>query len=199
MHDKQEALRQIDTEIGQMNTKKDSLAAAVDDVRTSIAVVLTGIRKIGKDVESLNNEIARIGNANDRLQAEIALLEQRRGLIDHARLVKEPTPSLYPVFPRKVESVIVAGLLGAIFFTGIALFADRLQSRSRLRTVAAARAEAMLPWAAAAGHAVTALGRSSLYSEKIVSSQEEPRVGDVTDRLNPAARVGRAVGGAHDL
>jgi hypothetical protein len=124
MRGKQEALRQIDNQISQTGMVRDNMRTVIDNIQTSIAVIRT--------------EIEKIGNASDKLRTEMTLLEDRRGRIDHARLVKEPTSSLDPVFPRKIESVLVAGFLGFIGFTGIAIFVDRLQSRSRQRAAAAA-------------------------------------------------------------
>jgi uncharacterized protein involved in exopolysaccharide biosynthesis len=56
-----------------------------------------------------------------------------KGRIDYARLVKEPTPSLYPISPRKSEIILMAGLLGVLMFTMAAFFIEHLEKRSRVK------------------------------------------------------------------
>jgi uncharacterized protein involved in exopolysaccharide biosynthesis len=46
-------------------------------------------------------------------------------------LVKEPTPSLYPVFPRKRVNVALAGVLGLFMFTLVAFFIEYISKEQQ--------------------------------------------------------------------
>lgn len=69
------------------------------------------------EIEKLNNEIENIKN-------QIDLLNKRKGRIDYAQLIKEPTSSLYPVSPRKKLNVLIAGILSLMIFTILAFFLE---------------------------------------------------------------------------
>jgi uncharacterized protein involved in exopolysaccharide biosynthesis len=46
-------------------------------------------------------------------------------------LVKEPTPSLYPVSPRKRVNVAIAGILGLFMFTMLAFFIEYISKQEQ--------------------------------------------------------------------
>jgi LPS O-antigen subunit length determinant protein (WzzB/FepE family) len=79
------------------------------------------------DEENLNTEIEN--REKKLLQADntIKNLNQKKGLIDYTRLVKEPTASAGPVSPNKKLIVAIAFLAGLVFFTLIALFLEYIE------------------------------------------------------------------------
>jgi len=85
------------------------------------------IKMLDTRIERLNNGIDKIKNEIDNTNNDINLLKERKGQIDYAQLVKEPTPSLYPVSPRKIFNVAVAGVLGLTIFTIIAFFIEYIE------------------------------------------------------------------------
>jgi len=99
MLDKQEQIRQIDTQISQIRTQ----------------------------IETDRNEIARIKNTIAVLETEIRLLGDKKARIDYAQLIKEPTSSLYPVSPRKKVNVVIAGVIGLFMFTILAFFLEYIK------------------------------------------------------------------------
>lgn len=133
IRDKQEQLRQIDTQIQQINAQKDSIAAEIDNVLTQIAVIKTEIEKIKNEIETLKNDIAKTQNAISNFQGENRLLEDKKARIDYTQLIKTPTPSLYPVSPRKVRNVAVAGILGIFMFSVLAVFVEYIE-KNRARS-----------------------------------------------------------------
>jgi len=58
---------------------------------------------------------------------EIDNLNERKGRLDYAQLIKEPTSSLYPVSPKKKLNVLIASILGLMAFTMLAFFLESLE------------------------------------------------------------------------
>jgi capsular polysaccharide biosynthesis protein len=74
-----------------------------------------------EDVYSaLQEEEATISKINNT----IANLKERKGRIDRTKIVKEPTSSIYPVYPKKKLNVLIAGIIGVMLFTVLAFFLD---------------------------------------------------------------------------
>ena len=129
IHDKEEQLRQIDNQIQQVNTQKDTIRAEIDNIMTEIAVIKTEIDKIKNTISTEKNEIEKIKNTILILKTETKLIEDKKARIDYTQLIKEPTSSLYPVSPNKRMNVLIAGILGIIIFTMLALFLEYLEKQ----------------------------------------------------------------------
>jgi LPS O-antigen subunit length determinant protein (WzzB/FepE family) len=92
--------------------------------------------------EKLSNEKLQEENVNSALQQEkatigkldntIANLKETMGRIDLTKIVKNPTRSVYPVFPRKKLNVLIAAILGLVVFTLLVLFLDYLESKKQI-------------------------------------------------------------------
>ena len=67
-----------------------------------------------------NNEISNIKN-------DISYLEGRKARIDYTQLIKEPTSSLYPVFPKKKLIILVTGILSLLIFSILALSLEYIE------------------------------------------------------------------------
>jgi capsular polysaccharide biosynthesis protein len=72
------------------------------------------------DIDNKEKEIKQIENSMARLQ-------ERKGRIDFTQLIKEPTSSLYPVYPRKGLNLSIAGILALIIFTILAFFLEYIK------------------------------------------------------------------------
>ena len=83
--------------------------------------------------EDINLEIENKDETIKQLENEIGNLNERRGRIDYAQLIKEPTSSLYPVAPKKKRNVIIAGILGLMIFTMLAFFLEYLEKQKNKR------------------------------------------------------------------
>ena len=79
------------------------------------------------DEENINIEIENKQKRIKQLENEINNLNEIKGRIDYAQLTKEPTSSLRPVSPKKKLNVLIAGILGLMIFTMLALFLDYIE------------------------------------------------------------------------
>ena len=81
--------------------------------------------------EDINLEIENKDETIKQLENEIGNLNERRGRIDYAQLIKEPTSSLYPVAPKNKINVLIAGILGLMIFTMLAFFLEYLEKHKK--------------------------------------------------------------------
>lgn len=91
------------------------------------------IKSAEQQIKILANEIERLKTEIESLQNTITLLNEKKGRIDYAQLVKEPTPSLRPVSPRKPFIVVTAGLIGLILFTPLAFIMEYLEKQKAVK------------------------------------------------------------------
>lgn len=83
------------------------------------------IKQLDTQIEKLKNEMADMDN-------QIALFKEKKGRIDYAQMIKEPTPSLQPVSPKKKLNVLMAGFFGLTLFTLLAFFLEYLKKQMAL-------------------------------------------------------------------
>ena len=124
IREKEEQLRQIDNQILQVETQKDTIKTEIDNITTEISVIKTEVEKINTEIIAMRNDIEKIINTSNTLKSDIQLLGNKKARIDFAQLIKEPTPSLYPVAPKKKQNVLIAGFLSLVVFCILALFLD---------------------------------------------------------------------------
>jgi len=129
IRNKEEQFRQIDNQIQQINTHKETIKTEIEDIMTQIVVIKTGIEKIKNEIKTVKNEIEKIKNTINTQETEIHLLEDKKARIDYTQLIKEPTSSLYPVSPKKILNILVAGILGLMAFTMLAFFLESLEKQ----------------------------------------------------------------------
>jgi uncharacterized protein involved in exopolysaccharide biosynthesis len=89
--------------------------------------------------EKLFNERLRVENLNSDLHIErarieqldttIANLKERKGRIDYTRIVKDPTPSVDPIFPKKRLNILIAGFFGLIVFIMLVMFLESIAKK----------------------------------------------------------------------
>ena len=79
--------------------------------------------------ENINLEIVNKEERIKQLENDIDNLNERKGRIDYAQLIKEPTSSLYPVFPKKKLIVLIVGIFSLLSFTMLAFFVEYLEKQ----------------------------------------------------------------------
>jgi capsular polysaccharide biosynthesis protein len=89
------------------------------------------LRQLDNQIIQIQNQQESIRNETTILKTDIQFLGQEKERIDFASLVKEPTPSFFPVAPKKKQNVLIAGFLSLVVFCFLALFLNYLkQNRS---------------------------------------------------------------------
>ena len=103
----------LDEKLSHEREKQEELKLAIKSGEEDIKLLNTDIERLKKEIENLKNHIN--------------LLKERKGRIDYAELIKEPTPSLFPVSPKKLFNVVIAGLIGLAIFVSLAFFLEFLE------------------------------------------------------------------------
>jgi LPS O-antigen subunit length determinant protein (WzzB/FepE family) len=78
---------------------------------------------------TLNELLSEKKIEEEDLNLEIENLNERKGRLDYAQLIKEPTSSLFPVSPKKKLIVLITGVLGLLIFTMLAFFLEYLEKQ----------------------------------------------------------------------
>ncbi len=81
------------------------------------------------NIEGKKTEIENVNNEIENVKDQIALLNEKKARVDYAQLIKEPTPSLGPVSPKKKRNVMIAGILGLMIFTMLAFFLEYIEEQ----------------------------------------------------------------------
>jgi len=110
----------LDEKLSNEKIIRENLDLFIKERKESIKISDTQIEKLNTGIDKIKNEI-------DNTKNVIILLRERKGQIDYAQLVKEPTSSLYPVSPRKKLNVAIAGILGMMIFTILAFFIENIK------------------------------------------------------------------------
>jgi succinoglycan biosynthesis transport protein ExoP len=95
-----------------------------ENLRFSIKEKEQAIKQLNTSIDKLKNEINDVERENE-------LLNERKLRIDYTQLVKEPTPSRYPVFPKKRVFVLVGTIVGLLFFTLLAFLLDYIEKKRK--------------------------------------------------------------------
>jgi len=133
--------KKIDNQIEQIKTQNDDIETKIDDINTEIENVKTRIEDINTQINNVKNEIEKINNRIATIKNEIRIknneisnikndisyLEGRKARIDYTQLIKEPTSSLYPVFPKKKLIILVTGILSLLIFSILALSLEYIE------------------------------------------------------------------------
>ena len=110
----------LDEKLSNEKIIRENLDLSIKERKESIKISDTQIDKLKIGIDKIKNEM-------DNTKNDISLLRERKGQIDYAQLIKEPTPSLYPVSPRKKLNVVIAGILGLMIFTILAFFIEYIE------------------------------------------------------------------------
>jgi len=83
--------------------------------------------------ENYKEKIKQNEQRIQQINSIIKNLIERKGRMDYAKFVKEPTASLKPVSPKKRTNVLLAGILGLMLFTILAFFLDYVENHKALK------------------------------------------------------------------
>lgn len=77
----------------------------------------------------LKLEIEEKEERKEELEGMIYKLEKKKGKKEFSQIIKDPTPSLNPVAPKKTLYVMIAGTLGLMTFTILAFFVEYIKKQ----------------------------------------------------------------------
>jgi len=112
----------LDEKLSNEKITQENLKLLMKEKNEEIKQLDTGIEKLKTEIDKINNEIENIKN-------QIGFLSEKKARIDYTQLIKEPTSSLSPVFPKKKLIVLIAGILGLMIFTMLAFFLEYLEKQ----------------------------------------------------------------------
>jgi LPS O-antigen subunit length determinant protein (WzzB/FepE family) len=72
---------------------------------------------------SIQDETAQIA----KLDTLITNLKQRKGMIDHTKIIKAPTSSVHPVKPKKDLNILMAAILSIVVFSVLILLIENVK------------------------------------------------------------------------
>lgn len=76
--------------------------------------------------EDINSDLELENSTIEKIENTIANLKDRKGRMDRTKIIKEPTSSVRPVWPRKKMNVLIAFIFGIIVFSLLVLFLEYL-------------------------------------------------------------------------
>ncbi len=82
------------------------------------------LSKERKGEADIQSRIQKESSNMAKLDTTIANLNERKGYIDYTKVIKAPTRSINPVFPKKRLNIVLAFILGFMIFTMVAFFMD---------------------------------------------------------------------------
>jgi capsular polysaccharide biosynthesis protein len=89
------------------------------------------LKNEGMQEENVHSDRKKEEAAISQINNTIANLKERKGRIDKTKIVKEPTSSIYPVFPKKKINILIAALVGFALFTFLAFFINYVESKKK--------------------------------------------------------------------
>ncbi|MGQ9617988.1 MAG: Wzz/FepE/Etk N-terminal domain-containing protein [Candidatus Aminicenantia bacterium] len=105
-----------------------------ENLNVHLSVKEHDLKQLNIDISQLKNKIDIVKNEIEKIKTEIEehkntidSLKQKKRLIDKTSVVKPPTPSLYPVFPKKRLNVAITFILSSIFFSLLAFFIEYIE------------------------------------------------------------------------
>jgi succinoglycan biosynthesis transport protein ExoP len=114
----QQNLRYYDALDEKLNAEK----LIQENLRFSVKEKEQAIRQLDNSIDKLKNEINDVERENE-------FLSERKLRIDYTQLIKKPTSSRYPVFPKKRVFVLVSAIVGLLVFTLLAFLLDYIERR----------------------------------------------------------------------
>lgn len=91
------------------------------------------VKENTEEIKTFDTEIEKIKREIEDFKNEIDFLKERKARIDYTQLIKEPTTSLYPVFPNKRLIVVLAGIVSLGVFTTLALFLEYIEKQKAVK------------------------------------------------------------------
>jgi len=125
---------EIQNNLAYYNTLGEKLSMekiAQENARLSINDSNDKIKKLYINMDESRNEIDKVKIEIDNVKSQMALLAERKARIDYTQLIKEPTASLFPVSPKKAKNILIAGILGLLIFSIVAIFLEQIEKQKK--------------------------------------------------------------------
>lgn len=107
----------------------DSLEEELNKERINQEEIKLLIRDKEQEIKGLKNQIEKFNREIAGIRSNMELLAEKKQRIDYTQLVKEPTVSTYPVYPKRMLNVAIAGFLGLLCFSILALFLNAIEMK----------------------------------------------------------------------
>ena len=118
------------TEIQQNFRYYNTLEENLSKERINLENTRLFVRDKEQEIKGIENQIEKISQEIAGIRNDIELLVEKKQRIDYTQLMKEPTVSLYPVSPKKMSNVAIAGFLGLFCFSILALLLNAVEKRN---------------------------------------------------------------------
>ncbi len=105
----------------------ENLSFALNAKEQEIRQLDIDIAQIKRKIEGVKNDIEKIKTEIEVNRNSIDSLKEKKRRIDYTTVIKPPTPSLYPVFPKKKLNVALAGILSGMIFSFLAFFLEYIE------------------------------------------------------------------------
>ncbi|MFH1940812.1 MAG: Wzz/FepE/Etk N-terminal domain-containing protein [bacterium] len=89
------------------------------------------LKKLDTQIDNLKNNVEKSNTEIENIRSNIQLLSEEKMRIDYARLVKEPTSSVGPVAPKKMQMVLIAGFVSGFMFLFLAFFLTYIEESKK--------------------------------------------------------------------
>jgi capsular polysaccharide biosynthesis protein len=136
----QAEMKSTKTRIEELGKQQQRILSEKKEGAESLALLLysnevqTNLRYFNSLEEMVSGERVRIENLRPSIanaQKGILFLEDKKARIDYTQLIKEPTASLNPVSPKKVQNALIAGFLGFCLALGAVFFRENFEKQKR--------------------------------------------------------------------
>ncbi len=105
------------------NTIQESIAY-LNTLRTTTNDIKSGINNASLAIENANNNIKDLESQKRLIQEKFANMEFKKNTIQNIQVLQPPKSSLYPVKPKKLLNVLLAGVVGLFLTVFLAFFLE---------------------------------------------------------------------------
>jgi len=116
---------------GTLNEKHTLEMITQENLDLEIKSKTEEVKKIDTQIDNLKNNVEKSNTEIENIRSNIQLLSEEKMRIDYARLVKEPTSSSYPVAPKKMQMVLIAGFVSGFMFLFLAFFLSYVEENKK--------------------------------------------------------------------
>jgi capsular polysaccharide biosynthesis protein len=134
-----ERIKEIEAEMKEIKSRNKEIEkeqrqnlANIERNETESLALLLYSNKIHENLQYLNTLTELLNEKKleeEDLAKEINNFEERKGRIVATKLMKAPTPSPSPVFPKKKLNILIALVLGLVIFTIAAFFLEQIEAQ----------------------------------------------------------------------
>lgn len=121
----------LEERLGSEKVNFENLNLAVHSKEQEIEQLNTDIAQIRTKIEGVKNDIEKIKVEIEGKKIEINSLKEQKRRIEWTTVVKPPTPSVHPVFPKKKLNVALSFILSFMIFSFLAFFLEYIEKHRK--------------------------------------------------------------------